>query len=139
MMASTFSATALAALSSGHAGVQPKPGLVVLLGDSIFDNGVYVNPGDPAVIDQLRASLPPGWGATLAAVDGSISSEIVDQFKSIPAEATHLVVSSGGNDALMAERVMRSPADNVGQALLTMADVRDRFEDTYQSMLQALL
>ena len=32
---------------------------VVLLGDSIFDNASYV-PGRPAVIDQMRTSLPRG-------------------------------------------------------------------------------
>ena len=37
-------------------------GHVVLLGDSIFDNGRYV-PGEPAVIDQLRSALPKGWTA----------------------------------------------------------------------------
>ncbi len=36
-----------------------EPGHVVLLGDSIFDNGVYV-PGGPDVVTQLRAELPPG-------------------------------------------------------------------------------
>ena len=43
---------------------------VVLLGDSILDNGAYV-PGKPAVIDQVRGELPAGWTATLLAVDGS--------------------------------------------------------------------
>ena len=42
---------------------------VVLLGDSIFDNGVYVRPG-PDVAEQLRQDLPAGWTVTLRAVDG---------------------------------------------------------------------
>ena len=42
---------------------------VVLLGDSIFDNGDYVKP-KPAVIEQLKKALPKGWKTTLAAVDG---------------------------------------------------------------------
>ena len=32
---------------------------VVLLGDSIFDNGRYV-PGGPSVIEHLRKALPAG-------------------------------------------------------------------------------
>ncbi len=36
---------------------------VVLLGDSNFDNARYV-PGEPAVVEQLRRSLPRGWHAT---------------------------------------------------------------------------
>jgi hypothetical protein len=39
---------------------------VVLLGDSIFDNGRYV-PGGPAVIDHLRKALPGGRATLLAA------------------------------------------------------------------------
>ena len=50
-------------------------GHVVLLGDSIFDNALYV-PGGPAVIDQLRRELPAGWSATLLAVVVSGMSEI---------------------------------------------------------------
>ena len=44
-------------------------GQVVLLGDSIFDNGAYTS-GGPDVITQLRALIPKGWRATLLAVDG---------------------------------------------------------------------
>src|SRR5947207_13405696 len=52
-----------------------KPGHVVLLGDSIFDNKRYVDKG-PAVIDQLREALPEGWKATLLAIDGSIAADV---------------------------------------------------------------
>ena len=47
---------------------------LVLLGDSIFDNAAYTA-GGPDVVTQLRAQLPPGWSATLAAVDGSHTGE----------------------------------------------------------------
>ena len=33
---------------------------IVLLGDSIFDNGAYVRRGEPDVVRQLRARLPAG-------------------------------------------------------------------------------
>ena len=39
---------------------------LVLLGDSIFDNARYV-PGGPAVIEQVRQSLPTGWRASSVA------------------------------------------------------------------------
>jgi hypothetical protein len=48
---------------------------VVLLGDSIFDNGAYV-PGDPDVVTQLRGILPDGWKASLWAIDGAIISDV---------------------------------------------------------------
>jgi hypothetical protein len=47
-----------------------EPGAVVLLGDSILDNGAYTG-GGPHVAAQLQAALPPGWRAVLAAVDGA--------------------------------------------------------------------
>jgi len=74
-------------------------GHVVLLGDSIFDNAAYV-PGGPAVIDHLTAALPHGWRETLLAVDGAGADDVATQLRSLPADATHLVVSAGGNDAL---------------------------------------
>ena len=75
-------------------------GHVVLLGDSVFDNGAYVGRGGPDVVRQLRDRLPAGWGATLAAVDGAMTGSVPRQLERLPPGATHLVVSVGGNDAL---------------------------------------
>jgi len=72
---------------------------IVLLGDSIFDNAAYVN-GGPDVIKQLRSLLPRDWQATLLAIDGSVTSDVIKQIPKIPASATHLIVSVGGNDGL---------------------------------------
>src|SRR3954469_14402874 len=71
-------------------------GQVVLLGDSIFDNKAYVGSG-PDVVAQLRASLPRGWQASLAAVDGAVTGDIARQLGRVPGDASHLVVSIGGN------------------------------------------
>ena len=43
---------------------------VVLVGDSILDNAAYTQ-GGPDVVSQVRGLLPPGWEATLLAVDGA--------------------------------------------------------------------
>jgi hypothetical protein len=51
--------------------------------DSIFDNAAYV-PGDPAVIEQLRAVLPDGWQATLLAVDGDVTADIGEHLRGLP-------------------------------------------------------
>jgi hypothetical protein len=72
---------------------------VVLLGDSIFDNAAYVR-GGPDVVRQLREMLPAGWSATLLAVDGAVTRSVPAQIARLPADATHLVLSVGGNDAL---------------------------------------
>jgi hypothetical protein len=112
-------------------------GHVVLLGDSIFDNARYV-PDRPPVIEQLRQRLPAGWRASLLAVDGHTTADVPGQLARLPPDATHLVVSAGGNDALGESSVLNDAADTVGEALGILQDVRARFRATYRSMLQAL-
>jgi lysophospholipase L1-like esterase len=112
---------------------------VVLLGDSIFDNQSYVQPGEPDVIRQLRAQLPTDWQATLLAVDGSVTTDVSRQLARLPTDATHLVVSVGGNDALGHLDVLSSPATSVAQVLARLAAIQDRFEPSYRQMLSAVL
>jgi len=112
-------------------------GHVVLLGDSIFDNARYV-PGHPPVVEQLRAALPRGWLATLLAVDGDMTTHVGDQLANLPAGATHLVASAGGNDALGQSSILSQPARTVGEALSVLENVRDRFGASYRAMLRAL-
>jgi lysophospholipase L1-like esterase len=112
-------------------------GHVVLLGDSIFDNGSYV-PGQPDVVRQVRTRLPEGWRATLAAVDGAVTRGVERQLARVPADATHLVVSVGGNDALQTMGLLRQPARLVSDAVASLAAVREGFAAEYGAMLQAV-
>jgi len=111
---------------------------IVLLGDSVFDNGAYVGNG-PDVISQLRGLLPSGWQATLNAVDGSTTRTLSTQIAQIPADATHLVLSVGGNDALMLVDVFTHPVATVGEALSVMASVVDEFDRDYRLAVAAVL
>ncbi len=111
---------------------------VVLLGDSIFDNARYV-PDRPAVIEQVRRGLPPGWKGTLVAVDGHTVEDVARQLPRVPAGATHLVVSVGGNDALGASILLREPAATVGDALATLAGALGEFRTAYAAMLARVL
>jgi len=72
---------------------------IALLGDSVFDNKVYVAPAPP-VIEHLKKLIPTPWKATLCAVDGHTTVDIRGQIPKVPADASHLFVSVGGNDAL---------------------------------------
>src|SRR4051812_18372219 len=80
----------LAAAAVVPARAQPgAAGHVVLLGDSVFDNKAYVA-GGPDVFTQLRARLPTGWRASLAAVDGAVTEDVARQLGRMPRGATHL-------------------------------------------------
>ena len=113
-------------------------GHVVLLGDSIFDNGAYVN-GGPDVVAQLRQKLSAGWNAELLAVDGSVMADVPRQVDKIPSEATHLVVSMGGNDALRESSVLTDPVRSVAESLLKLSEVHERFCAEYGSTLDTIL
>lgn len=111
---------------------------VVLLGDSIFDNGAYVGSG-PDVIAQVRGRLPAGAKATLRAVDGAVLANVPGQLRNLPADASHLVVSAGGNDALGAAGILGLRLGSMVEALEQLAAVRARFERDYRAMLRALI
>jgi hypothetical protein len=110
---------------------------VALLGDSIFDNARYV-PGGPAVIEQVRRGLPAAWAATLVAVDGHTVEDIAAQLPRVPAGATHLVMSIGGNDALGASGLLQERAGTVGAALAVLAEALAEFRTAYTAMLRAV-
>lgn len=112
-------------------------GHIVLLGDSIFDNERYV-PDRPPVIEQLRRSLPPGWRASLLAVDGDVVGDVSAQLERLPHDATHLFVSAGGNDALGEITILGESVSSVGDALELLRDVQVRFHDEYRKMLRLL-
>lgn len=111
---------------------------VVLLGDSTLDNGAYTH-GGLAVIDQLRSHLPPGWRATLAAVDGSTTRTLAPQLAGLPPDATHLVLSVGGNDALRHGHLFAEVAGTVAKALELVADAVAGFERDYRAALAGVL
>ena len=111
---------------------------VVLLGDSIFDNAAYTG-GAPDVVGQLRRRLPQGSKATLGAVDGGMIGDIGGQLQRLPADATHLVLSVGGNDAMDHIDFLGAPAGTVAEALLGLAEIAAGFERRYHAMLNEVL
>jgi hypothetical protein len=110
---------------------------VVLLGDSIFDNKVYVGSG-PDVVHQLRERLPNDWQATLLAVDGDTTQGVAAQLASLPRDATHLIVSAGGNDALMQAGILVQSVVSVAETMCRLSDVMSQFEASYRHMLDTL-
>lgn len=93
---------------------------VYLLGDSIFDNGAYVDDG-PDVAAQLRERLQPGDRVKLLAVDGSVTAGVNNQIRNIGEECTHIVVSSGGNDALALQSLLYDTESSGPELLLRLS------------------
>jgi hypothetical protein len=111
---------------------------VVLLGDSIFDNAAYVQ-GGPDVVRQLRAALPKEWQATLLAVDGAVVADVSRQLQRLPADATHLAVSAGGNDALGASFLLGQKVGSVGEGVALLEQAQRRFAGDYTTMVDPVL
>jgi hypothetical protein len=111
---------------------------IVLLGDSIFDNGAYTG-GAPDVVGHLRTLLPSSWRASLSAVDGSTTADLHAQFAGVAPDASHLVVSIGGNDALLNSDLLARPVSSTTEAL-TLFGVRvGRFEAAYRAAIDGAL
>lgn len=111
---------------------------LVLLGDSIFDNALYV--GDrPNVIQQLKAKLPDTWKATLKAVDGHKIDDVYAQLENLPEDATHLILSVGGNNALSHLRILNQNVTSSTQVFSELANISHEFEQQYQRLLRKIL
>lgn len=113
-------------------------GTVVLLGDSIFDNAAYTD-GGPDVAAHLRRVLPEEWKVRLLAVDGSMIRDVCRQLGNVPEDATNLVVSVGGNDALAMKASLEGIGDNLDGAMGVLFDAIASFGRIYGAMLQEIL
>ena len=111
----------------------------MLLGDSIFDNAAYLAAGTLDVVRQVRQQFPYESKATLAAVDGSKMRDVRKQLRSLPADATHLLLSVGGNDALGSSDFLTASSRSTAETLLGLADIGDEFERGYFAMLTEVL
>lgn len=113
-------------------------GHIVLIGDSIFDNSVYV-PNGPSVTDHVQRLLPNGWNVTLTAVDGATVATVFDQLERIPDDTTDLILSVGGNDALWtAGNLFAVSTTDVRDALDKLATTCREFATEYRRLVDEL-
>jgi len=111
---------------------------VALLGDSVFDNAAYTG-REPDVVNHLGGLLPEGWRASLLAVDGSRTGDLAPQLAEVPADATHLVLSIGGNDVLGHIDLLDTPVDSTAEALTLFGRRAAAFESAYRAAVEATL
>jgi hypothetical protein len=110
----------------------------ILLGDSIFDNGRYTG-GEPSVTTQVRERLLPGWKVSLLAVDGATTESVFAQLERVPGDATQLVLSAGGNDALMKKNILDSPVRSSAETFNQLSKVVMEFEANYRKLVRACI
>lgn len=111
---------------------------ITLIGDSIFDNGPYVDKGD-SVSELLAVELGHEGNVHLLAVDGDVTTDVSKQLSRFPQETTHAFVSCGGNDALHMALVLTRPSSSVGESLVMMSEVVSTFRVNYRNMLLQIL
>ena len=112
---------------------------IVLLGDSIFDNGSYVGYNELDVPNQLKSLVNNDCKVTNLAVDGHVTSHIATQLNNLPSDATHLFVSVGGNDALRHLSIFNETVDTIGDAFQKMYLIGENFQKAYSEMLDSVL
>lgn len=111
---------------------------IALMGDSIFDNRMYVKRGY-SVIEQFNQMPDTDWKAELLAVDGNVTKNVVTQCQKISAETTHLIISVGGNDALSCLNIFEKPASSVNEVMELLTVIKDQFQSDYKEMIDALI
>ena len=89
--------------------------------------------------EQLATYLAPRGKATLLARDGDVTRDIADQLRALPATATHLVVSVGGNDALGHRSLLQRGVQNAAEVFAELAAIHAAFLVEYGRMLDAVL
>jgi len=57
------------------------------------------------------------------------------QLSKLPSDASHIVISVGGNDALSHKGLLDDEADSVAEVLARLADIQRSFREAYKSML----
>ena len=125
------------------AGSEPganAPGPVVLLGDSVFDNGGYVAGGKSTGdhLEDVLAEAGGGWSAVLAARDGAVSADVPGQVDAGLLATGYAVLSAGGNDALRSAAILTRPVSNAVEVFEELADLREDFERRYDAAVAAV-
>jgi lysophospholipase L1-like esterase len=111
---------------------------IVLIGDSIIDNGAYVRPGEPDVAKQLQALLVQNT-VVKRALDGAVCIDVLNSQISDLEPDDRIILSVGGNDALRHIDLLEAEIATTAKDLLVrLWTIREEFRRTYASLLDRL-
>jgi lysophospholipase L1-like esterase len=73
------------------------------------------------------------------AVDGHVTSDVRErQISRVPEDASHIIISVGGNDALGHASILNEGARSVAEAVGRLAEAQARFARSYAEMVDAV-
>jgi hypothetical protein len=69
-----------------------------------------------------------------------MTTGVIEQLNRLPADATQLIVSAGGNDALEhAGMILHEAAGSFNEVMTRLAEIQTQFKQNYRDMLDAVL
>ena len=114
---------------------------VSLLGDSIIDNKIYVNPGELSVKEHLEDQS--GYVFNQIAVDGHTTDDVIEyQLGKVNNKlTTHNVLSIGGKDLLwhlgfLKNNIELTAIEILEQAVVLLAPIKNRYRTIVQNLSQ---
>ena len=110
---------------------------LVLMGDSTLANIAHTGP--PELLEQLREVLPADWSAHLCAIDGARIDDVFGQIPTVPEDASHILLSIGGNNCIEFTHHLKSVMPNLGKALYYTDTLRVRLAQSYRRLLDEIL
>jgi hypothetical protein len=110
---------------------------IILLGDSIIDNGAYVHPGEPDVTKQLQALLPE-HAVIKRAFDGAVCADVLSSQVANLERTDRIILSVGGNDALQHIDLLEAATATTAKDLLARLGTIRKFFRPYASLFDRL-
>ena len=100
---------------------------LVLLGDSVLDNGRYTTP-ESDTTGHLRALLGPLWSVELEARDGATMDLLLLQLDALSGPPDVAVLSVGGNDAAGHLDILEPRSTTTTGMLTVLRNIVEAFE-----------
>jgi lysophospholipase L1-like esterase len=110
---------------------------IVLLGDSILDNGPYTRPA-PDTTAILGDLLGTGWSIERLAQDGAALSDVKFQLDEMRGRPDIGILSVGGNDAVKHIGILNQRASSAAEVLSALLDIAEEFGRRYEAVARSV-
>jgi len=114
------------------------PQTLLLLGDSILDNGTYTYP-EPDTTARLERLVAPAWAVHRLAQDGATMRGLPPQLALLDYRPDAAVLSVGGNDLMAYVDMIQRPATSVAEVLGELLAIADGFHLHYEAAVRSVM